>query len=440
MIDDEELSINSFEQVDYLSVRDCRSKFNLYLLYATRPKNISKNYSVRIDVYNKYSFGYIASWLFPIVFSFLPVHRMALQILIPSEDVKICPLDCGLHGHCSKCQNTENYFCQCDTGWSGSRCHEQYSCNCANDSLCIAPSICLCSQEKFGLRCHLRRKLCKQDSCLNGGICIPSDARISYNETVCLCPNGFSGSKCQIKHIEIEIQLNKVTIPSFILIHFVKAEDEQLSKPHARTTIFKKIGIYENSVVIYQNFPFHIAFAQLDASYYLIVSQEKPITSGNVFTAVNPYQKCLSINEVFNGSFTQLHLIRLIKYYHLSCQQHANLACFYDDTHMCLCNSLQHASCFQFNHSMIYDCQGVNYCNNGGRCFRDHPTCSKASGCLCPECYHGPRCEFSSKDFHLYLDLILGYHILPNVTLTNQPLATQLSAVMTMIIASRSVF
>jgi hypothetical protein len=83
LIDDEKSIINSFEQIEYLPVQDCSAKFYVNLLYSTRPKQAMKNYSVRVDAYKKLSLQYRTSWLFPIRFAFLPVHRLALQIKIP---------------------------------------------------------------------------------------------------------------------------------------------------------------------------------------------------------------------------------------------------------------------------------------------------------------------------------------------------------------------
>ena len=39
--------VHSHHQLSYLAMRDCNFKFNIYLLYATRPKNTSKTYAIR---------------------------------------------------------------------------------------------------------------------------------------------------------------------------------------------------------------------------------------------------------------------------------------------------------------------------------------------------------------------------------------------------------
>ncbi|CAF1576537.1 unnamed protein product, partial [Rotaria sordida] len=46
LIDDsEQRIIHSYEQLSYLSVRDCKAKFNVYLVYSNRPKSQTRNYS-----------------------------------------------------------------------------------------------------------------------------------------------------------------------------------------------------------------------------------------------------------------------------------------------------------------------------------------------------------------------------------------------------------
>ncbi|CAF4517039.1 unnamed protein product [Rotaria sp. Silwood2] len=140
----------------------------------------------------------------------------------------------------------------------------------------------------------------------------------------------------------------------------------------------------------------------------LLYFQEERISSGIISTDVNPSHRCLSINELFNETIVELRLIRRIKYYHIPCQQHSDLVCFFDDTQICICNLNQHANCFEFNHNIKHYCRGKNYCENSGRCFQDDSTCLKASSCSYQECYYGCRCQLSSKGFSLSLDLILS--------------------------------
>ncbi|CAF1557261.1 unnamed protein product, partial [Adineta ricciae] len=117
-----ERTIHSVEQFSYLSIRDCKVKFNNDLFYATRSMNLTRKYFLHIDIYEKISLDYRGSLLFPLKFAFLPVYRFSLLIQIPQKS-SICSKKKCQHGKCRKYSNIEETFCQCDSGWSGEFCH-----------------------------------------------------------------------------------------------------------------------------------------------------------------------------------------------------------------------------------------------------------------------------------------------------------------------------
>ncbi|UJR06978.1 hypothetical protein I4U23_011266 [Adineta vaga] len=102
----------------------CQTKFHVNLLYSTRPRDNNKNYSVRIDVSNKPTLNYRASWIFPILFPFLLV----------------CPI-----------------------GKFGSLCYlRQISCE-QNNGLCMLENLrysysCICPEDYDGIRCEFRAR------------------------------------------------------------------------------------------------------------------------------------------------------------------------------------------------------------------------------------------------------------------------------------------
>ncbi|CAF4604191.1 unnamed protein product [Rotaria socialis] len=205
MFVDEDINIHSWEQVDYLSVRDCRKKFNLYLLYSTRPKVTNQIYYVRIDTYHKEKLEYYITMIYPIRYSFLPVYRLALQVDVPipagAMNVKKCPLKCS-HGQSKKFSNSDEYFCQCFDGYSGILCTIKNKCDYSSDSICIAVvnnrSLCICPLNKFGPRCYLKKTSCIAKSCPVNGRCIP----------------GYGGSKCKDRVMKIELHFSrKLFIP-----------------------------------------------------------------------------------------------------------------------------------------------------------------------------------------------------------------------------------
>jgi hypothetical protein len=115
---DEQQNIQSYDQIQYLAVRDCTTKFNIHLLYSTQPKNISKNYSVHIDAYDKNKLIYRSSWIYPIRFPFLTVYRRSDRLTIPVKTSESCNLACT-HGQCIRFLNKNEYSNRCDPGWKG---------------------------------------------------------------------------------------------------------------------------------------------------------------------------------------------------------------------------------------------------------------------------------------------------------------------------------
>ncbi|CAF4159051.1 unnamed protein product [Rotaria sordida] len=378
LIDDsEQRIIHSYEQLSYLSVRDCKAKFNVYLVYSNRPKSQTRNYLIHIDIYEKISLNYRTSFLYPIKFPFLPVHRLAFIVTIPSSKdfIESCSNSKCIHGKCIMYSNSRDHstYCQCNAGWSGQYCTIPYNCNCSSDSKCIGlsshnhRSICVCPLNRFGYRCLLIDPICQRNNysmCLNGGTCIPADEyALSHKKFYCICPKGYIG------------------------------EQSAIERTQKRSTTY--------------------------------------------FTMVKSSDHCPNINQLFNKTFIQMDIIRRIKYYHLPCQQHSlNLSCFYDDIYLCFCYNFEKqrlANCFEFNHNMTFDCFGESVCENGGQCFQDSPTCPQRTSCICQPHFYGIRCQFSSNRFGFSLDGILGYYIQPNINLVHQSSMVKISLALTIV-------
>ncbi len=145
----------------------------------------------------------------------------------------------------------------------------------------------------------------------------------------------------------------------------------------------------------------------------------------NITTRIIPSHRCVSINELFNRSILEFQSLGRIKYYYLPCQE----MCFYDDLYICLCNSERHANCFEFNHNIELIIVKVLFIVQ-----IMHPVCPSTIICSCPECFYGTQCEVSTHTFVLSLDVILGYHIHPDISFTRQSSAVKVSATLTMIL------
>ncbi|CAF0787566.1 unnamed protein product [Adineta ricciae] len=456
LIDDtNQRTIHSFEQFTYLSVRDCQIKFNVHLFYSTRPKDMNRNYSIHIDIYEQFSLEYRGSFLYPVKFLFLPVHRIAFIVNIPSKDDHSCVSNNCQHGKCQKYFNEEETFCRCDQGWSGKYCHIQHNCTCSSNSKCVGMlsdnrSICLCKVNQFGSRCYLRNTVCERFPCQNNGSCIANDDFMISNKKkyTCLCPKGFNGDQCQTKDNQIDFLFdNNMQLTQSVFIHFIRiipfdqfAGIVPPSSP-SRLTTLQSVLQSTNSMRIYWSQPFHLIFIEtMDKIYYLAFLQANYVPSTEITERIDSSRRCPSINELVNETFAQLHVLRRMKSYHRICQQHSpHLQCFHDDQHLCLCydfNAKRLANCFNFDHNRKFDCSGQSTCENGGQCFHDSPECPKQFICVCRSCYYGILCQFSTSEFDLSLDAILAYHITPSVHLFHQSTIIKVSLALTVLFFS----
>ena len=166
---DERQNIEAYDQFVYTTKQSCSIKLKRYLLFSTRPKNLSKNYSVRIDTFHKNTMKYVGSWYFPIPFLFLPVNPLAVSLVLSNYPIQIssnCPITCN-NGNCVKYLNEEKYFCRCHSGWSGIHCHIPMNCEtCLFKSICVGStnnqSICVCPLNKFGPQCSSHNNMSSQ--------------------------------------------------------------------------------------------------------------------------------------------------------------------------------------------------------------------------------------------------------------------------------------
>ena len=440
---DDKGNIESHEHIEYVPGRDCPIKYSIYLLYATRPKNTSRSYSVRIDAFTRMTLNYRASWLFPLRFPFLPVQHLAVLLRVPFSTPSLprekCSSSC-IHGQCSTNVNDPtSTFCHCESGWSGLRCDIELKCACASNSICISNAICLCPPGRWGRRCHLSHSMDGLEACINGGERAPVDARYLSNDrisSVCICPEGYIGDLCEHEQEQTQIDISfhpTLSVPPSLLVHFIAVRDQENVEPN-RTSIAKKLQFDQTSLTVYTITSFNIAIAQTLTEYYLIILREETITAAEISTEVIPNHRCQSISELFNETFSNQHLLKRIKSYHLPCQRDPTLICFFDDIHMCLCTLDQRANCFEFDHKMTYECEKAKYCGNQGQCFQDAPECPTSSFCACHRCYFGSRCQFSTKGSTLSLDIILGYHIHSKMNIQQQPTIVKIAILLTTIV------
>ena len=112
----------------------------------------------------------------------------------------ICPTDyCSGHGRCVN--NFYTVTCQCDEGYTGSRCSiKQDYCSvygnpCKNGGSCMSSSTntfyCKCPSHYTGILCEELSDHCHNQPCKNGATCINI-----HNDFYCQCPQNFVGRRC----------------------------------------------------------------------------------------------------------------------------------------------------------------------------------------------------------------------------------------------------
>ncbi|UJR23866.1 hypothetical protein I4U23_026838 [Adineta vaga] len=229
---DQQRTIESYDQFDYTSSQSCGMKFNRYLIYPIRTKNLSKIYYLHLDIFEKNSMIYRGSWFLLIPFLFLPVNRLVIQLTLSYSSFSIssnCTEKC-INVECIRYINQDKYFCRCYSGWSGIRCDIPINCQyCSQDSICIGSihnrSICVCPLTKFGPRCLLKSS-CEMNACENNGQCIPADLSEPGSEYTCICSEEYFGNRCQYSRAKLEIVLENLDILSYLIAFFLTISNQ----------------------------------------------------------------------------------------------------------------------------------------------------------------------------------------------------------------------
>jgi len=459
-----ERMIHSHEQFTETRTDYCRFENSLNLFYSTRPKDERKSYFIHVDIYERISFKYRASYLFPIDFPFLPVNLVSKVILIPKNTIKIkyCSnRQCNYHGKCIFYWNDRTdltFFCQCDRGWSGRFCTIEYQCTCSSDSLCIGlsaqnRSICVCPMNRLGVRCLINDRKCSthpNETCQNGGQCLANNDISIQRPFLCLCSKGFHGDLCEKSDYHISFSFDKdVDIPSSIYIYgfafkitFIQGNPRDNL---GRAMIYKRISRQRNLVRLSLRDSYQLIFIEdiLNKQFYLIQN-----VSQNLMTIVTSSDRCLNLMETVNLTELNSYYPRRLHYYTFLCKLNLlNLSCFLDDIYLCMCLSDndtkdRQAICMRFSKELVNNCSDDSHCRFHGQCFHydlqssyyhDGPGCLKSTWCKCNRCYYGTQCEFTTSGFGLSIDSILGYHIETQTKLIHQPLIVQISLVLTIV-------
>jgi hypothetical protein len=133
-------------------------------------------------------------------------------------------------------------------------------------------------------------------------------------------------------------------------VHFIQVFRKAM--PYLRTIFFKKIPPIKTYLQFLDSILFILSLFRSDIERIIVLYFNKYLLQ------TSRSNQRLFIDELFNASFVQMHLLHHMKSDHIPCEERKNLVCFYDESHMCIHNrDIRQTNCFTFSYSMNYNCQ-----------------------------------------------------------------------------------
>jgi hypothetical protein len=376
-------------------------------------------YSLRFELYSlehDNSILELGSWYYPILFDFLPSHRLAKVLKLPTwfgnktfdPCASIKNADCPQNSECKPILNSNNsFYCSCRYGFYGTRCNQYLSiCEsyCSHDSICKpehynnhTKPFCVCPLSYFGPSCHLRYDACDSLPCGMHGTCHLTYDYSGERPYQCVCNKDYYMERCQLEKIPIRIELNMTNSQ-------IQASVVQLYDVHMGSLdlLLRHQQVYFGipSIIQYHHgqtsapplavLKTHEHYDTI-SNYYLVYI--RPIIS--VINISATPEHCLHSSTFINGNGS-------VFLYHEICQNGS--VCFYDRDYLCICESNHYrAECF--GHDLQLD--HCDLCLSNGKCVKGDLNDAKNFMCLCPYCYQGRLCEFSFEGLGFTLDSLL---------------------------------
>ena len=417
-------------------------------------------YSVRFEAFDLHSnekIEPIGIWEYPVYFDFLPSFRLSkiLRFLSPNTSSLNDPCASNPCGHNGSCQKTINshrssYFCSCHSGFSGDHCHSNHpECDeyCSPKSICRPTyrrfisddqyPLCICPASTFGTSCHLKNNNCRQNPCLNGGSCIVTYHINNTNNYICRCTKRYRGEYCQYprERVFIRFMLSsnsrvQATDVAAITVSFSDYKipflhlDLRHQRVHGNLPSHLEL-MYDDTLG--SNAP-TLAVMKIyssnargtDPEYYVLYFQTDQneinitidLTSENHCPLVQTLWYLLQTNTTTDKAFlldnSTFNASTAIFSYHHICQAQKNpnrtFSCFRDQNYLCLCESDHYrAECFIYNRS-IDQC---SLCLANGYCLKGELNMKTDFLCLCPRCYHGSICQYSTELMSFTFDSLI---------------------------------
>ncbi|CAF1245091.1 unnamed protein product [Didymodactylos carnosus] len=382
----------------------------IYLVYPHNSfYNISLRYFVRIDIFSvsTQDVEFHSSRYFNVKFPFLPVDRLAVQLKLDNKCDEIC-----LNG---------SHVIYIDT------VHQDNKTSCSSTSLAFEGQ-CICPLGTFGNDCGVQIDLCKGVECLNNGTCVSLDIKQMYY--TCICIENYFGDLCQYSNSRMIIGIKELhQDPLFIhipvvLVYFVDIYKNSTVTLVQDRLLFKNVPFNTNLSIIYKKqspLP-ALVFVQtlfnthhVYGLYYIVSLLKTPVqfVSTNILVA----SFCPYVGELLSSEIMSYSYLKRVKYYHQACFT-LGTKCFFDEYYMCLCDNEAYIDCFVFNHR-VSNCTNQGYCQNGGHCYQPMSDVVDFA-CVCRKCYYGNLCQFTTSQYSISLDALLGSELTATESLYEQ--------------------
>ncbi|CAF4971885.1 unnamed protein product, partial [Rotaria socialis] len=150
---------------------------------------------------------------------------------------------------------------------------------------------------KMSPRCFIK-SICQKNICMNGGLCVPHNDRISLTNFTCACQDGFSGKRCEYEDVKIDISFYDVSIPQSLLVHFITIREHDLES-------LNPVPIRSRRHYFFMSLPFHLSFVQLKGKFYLTVLQHiytRSVTIPTKIAQSQYYTQCQFSTQQFGLS------------------------------------------------------------------------------------------------------------------------------------------
>ncbi|CAF3974828.1 unnamed protein product [Adineta steineri] len=378
--------------------------------YRNRKSIIEEHpYSIQFEGYHLgfNQLSLIGIWHYPIYFDFLPSFRLAKVLQFGKYPNSCKQNSCPTNHICSPIINQNSSF----TCLSDIQC-ENY---CFPGSICKVRAnnlpLCLCPLGRFGPRCCLLHNKCLSNPCLNNGTCLE---RFDYTKKrlfICLCSKKFEGDQCEKKNksISFHIEGNLTNIRASVVQYYSYDEIQFnliLLEQHVYHSIismseFYFIGIIKPMIVL-------LVFFDKDYhGHYHLLYFEKYVVTFNITSLLSSDNQCYLSNDLLKNS-SKPDNIPPVFFYHKICIErklsNISIQCFYDQSYLCICGKdNSYAGCFAFNPALTHCSQ----CFSNGHCIQGNLKDTNDFICLCPTCYYGRRCQFSTTILSFTLDSLM---------------------------------